>query len=314
MRPGSCRIMLLLFSAMMLMVSFSPVSADGIIPTKTTVYIDKDDQPFTGPVTFNVSCYGYMCRDPACRPDPSVGERDPRNAARVFFYSATCPGYGCVIYQPFYLNHRHITWCDMAGTANGTPFVIRNFSESPIPDCTYKPQWDTSDGKRYYRFAPEFYSCKDERERNKIALCEQYIIPLSWDEIEKTGSRSWFGRNGSYRVRTDEYFTCISQFERENPECIADNYPLREIDPGTFERDNNGGIIGEYCTLRIALPSTGLPDGMVTTGPTLTTDEAGPVPTGTATHGNIPDNRTTRVEDRVGFPWCPFISIFGISC
>lgn len=314
MKMNSCRFLALLLPAVILMVSFSPVSADGIIPTKTTVYIDQGGLPFTSPVTFNVSCYGYMCRDLACRPDPSVGERDPRNAAQVFFYSATCPEYGCVIYQSFYINHRHITWCDMAGTANGTPFVIRNFSKSPIPDCTYESQWDTSDGKRYFRYAPEFFSCWDERERKKTALCERYIMPVSWAEIEKTGSRSWFGRNGTYWVRTDEYFMCTAQFDRENMECNADNYPLREIDSRTFERDNNGGIIGAYCTLRIPLPSTAPLKEMVITDPAPAIDKAGSAPTGTIMHDTTLGNRTIQVKDRIGHSWCPFLSIFGIPC
>jgi len=96
--------------------------ADGYIPTKTTVYFEQDEKPFDGQVSFSVSCYGYVCHDAACSPEPGYSERDSHNAEVVFSYSASCPGYGCAIYEPFYVNHRHIAWCDMTGTANGTPF------------------------------------------------------------------------------------------------------------------------------------------------------------------------------------------------
>lgn len=68
-----------------------------------------------GPVPFNVSCYGYMCREFDFRPDLAYGERDPHHAAPFFAYSATYPQPGCVIYQPFYGNHRLITWCEISG-------------------------------------------------------------------------------------------------------------------------------------------------------------------------------------------------------
>ncbi|HVN74035.1 MAG TPA: hypothetical protein VMT44_05520, partial [Methanoregula sp.] len=172
--------------------------ADISIPTKTTVLIEQDGREFTGPVSFNVSCYGYMCKDYDCRPDRAYGERDPHNAAPVFSYSASCPKSGCAIYQPFYTNHRHIAWCDMAGIANGTPFALPNFSENPVPDCTIDFPFDMSTNDTYYRYPPAYRDCQQQKEEEKKNVCGKYITPITWAEIENSTGLSWFASNGTY--------------------------------------------------------------------------------------------------------------------
>ena len=254
MNPRSVSPLSILVITLLLLVIITPVTADSTIPTKTTVYFEQNGRPFDGPVSFNVSCYGYMCRDYACHPDPGYGERAPRNAENVFAYSASCPGYGCAIYQPFYVNHRHITWCDMAGTANGTPFIIRNVSESPIPDCTYDLPFDTEQNNTYYRYPPEYRACLKEREQDKTAICGRYIEAATWAEIEKTPGLSWYANNGTYWIRTPAYLACISRMELESLTCGSE-YPLQPVDPSSFATDPAGQMIGNYCTLRVALPA-----------------------------------------------------------
>jgi len=227
--------------------------ADGYIPTKTTMYFEQDEKPFDGSVSFSVSCYGYVCRDAACSPEPGYGERDPHNAEDVFSYSASCPGYGCAIYEPFYVNHRHIAWCDMTGTANGTPFFIPNVSASPIPECTYRRQYEAVMNNTYYRYPSEYQDCIDNAKKNRTEVCSRYLIPSTGNAIENTPGVSWFADNGTYWIRTPEYISCLARIDRESLDCESE-YPLEPVDPASLETDPAGHAIGNFCTLRVALP------------------------------------------------------------
>ncbi|PKL70074.1 MAG: hypothetical protein CVV30_01510 [Methanomicrobiales archaeon HGW-Methanomicrobiales-1] len=281
------------------------VNADGYIPTKTTVYLEQDGKPVTGPFSWNVSCYGYMCKDYACRPDPAYGERDFPNAAMVFSYFASCPQYGCVIYQPFYLNHRHITWCDMAGTVNGTPFALPNFSANPLPDCTYDLQFDAIVNDTYYRYPAEYHSCLKVKEQMKKEVCGKYITPVTWAEIENSTGQSWFANNGTYWIRTNAYFTCISQMEKEGRDCGTD-HPLQPVDPSILKKDPQGNLIGNFCSIRIALPSTAPGNNSLGFAPAEDTQPS----------VFIDGDRGLPLPDRspVESLYCGILNLIGVSC
>jgi|WetSurMetagenome_2_1015567.scaffolds.fasta_scaffold45721_4 hypothetical protein len=312
MELSGCRLLALISILFCITVSIAPASADVSIPAKTTVLIDQGGEPFTGPVFFNVSCYGYLCKDYACRPDPAYSERDPHNAAPVFAYSASCPVYGCTIYQPFYLNHRHIAWCDLAGTANGTPFTIPNFSASPVPDCTYDMQIDMSENDTYYRYPPAYRACREEKEQEKKDLCGKYITPITWAEIEKSTGLSWFANNGTYWVRTDAYLACISRLDQEGSDCGAD-HPLEKVDQSMLERDPQGNLIGSFCTLRIALPTqqsgNQTPRGLQDPA-TISPPDGG---TMNLTFGKQASTTVHEINP-VESLYCTLLNVFGASC
>jgi len=247
--------------------------ADGYIPTKTTVYFEQDEKPFDGQVSFSVSCYGYVCHDAACSPEPGYSERDSHNAEVVFSYSASCPGYGCAIYEPFYVNHRHIAWCDMTGTANGTPFSLPNVSASPIPDCTYRRQYDAVMNNTYYRYPPEYQNCIDNTKKNRTEVCSRYLIPSTWSAIENTSGVSWVADNGTYWIRTPEYLSCLARIDRESLDCKSE-YSLEPVDPASFETDPAGHAIGNFCNLRVALSPYPSPVAQMPAPPTKSNKSA----------------------------------------
>lgn len=125
-RVGVCLIALALF--------VPAVFADIAIPTTTTVHFEMDNEPFESPVDYEVNCYGYNY-------DPSEGEvppedYDPENPELVYSYSASCPEYGCEIDEGYYLNYRHIDYCDLEGETGESTFIIENFANTPLPeDC-----------------------------------------------------------------------------------------------------------------------------------------------------------------------------------
>lgn len=94
----------LVIIVLMLFIFMGFVSADVIMPTVTTVYFENNGEPYNGNVEFTVNCYGY-----SYSPGPPV-EKEPGTyiTENVFSFSATCPEYGCKIYENYYLNYRHI--------------------------------------------------------------------------------------------------------------------------------------------------------------------------------------------------------------
>jgi len=131
------------YTAVLAMIAFAlfavaPVSADVIQPiTPTKVYFENNGTPVNEPVTFTVNCYGN--HPSGSYPSPSK----PSERENVFWFSATCPTYGCTIYQYYSgIEDLHINSCDLDGELNGEHFIIRNFANTPGPDCTSLHQGD----------------------------------------------------------------------------------------------------------------------------------------------------------------------------
>jgi len=103
-------------------------SADIAIRTVTKVYFEKDGMSYNQPVSFTVNCYGY-----SYSPGPEV-EKKFYIPKKVFSFFADCPNYGCEIYENYYLNYRHIDYCNLEGKTQGYSFKIKKFATSPLPE------------------------------------------------------------------------------------------------------------------------------------------------------------------------------------
>lgn len=164
-----------------LFVSFSVTAfADVYEPTQTKVYFEKDGEPFEGLVEYTVDCYGYVNAGWWDTGEEIPADYDPEHPEVVYSYSATCPEYGCSIYENYYLNYTHIDYCDLSGEADpagevgSESFSLNAFTLNPTPDCTYDPQYNMFDGDFYYKYTDEYNQCADE-------TCDQYLekVPLS---------------------------------------------------------------------------------------------------------------------------------------
>lgn len=110
----------------------APVSADVIKPINPTkVYFENNRTPVNEQVTFTVNCYGN--HPSGSPPSPSM----PSESENIFWFSATCPSYGCTIFEYYHgIEDLHINSCDLEGELNGEHFTIRNFANTPKPNCT----------------------------------------------------------------------------------------------------------------------------------------------------------------------------------
>lgn len=116
----------------LLFVALAPfTAADVIMPTTTNVSFTMAGAAYTGPVDFTVTCYGY-----SYRPGPEMtkppGSYTPTNVFDLSDHCPTNPDNSCQIDESYYLNYRHIDYCDFNATAAGSNFSIANYSNSPV--------------------------------------------------------------------------------------------------------------------------------------------------------------------------------------
>lgn len=243
-------------SIMSLLLLSGFACADEIYPTITNVFFEKDGLPFHEPTTFTMNCYGVACEDWACR-----GPRDNRDPTQystdlAYSYHASCPDYGCIIYEPYYHAERlKIDHCDVEGTAGSNPFIIRNYSLSPIPNCTEIHPFDIGKGyDKYYRVTPEFTRCENDT-RRKAVRCDQYVVPC---EPGKDYECGYWVVDGKNVKKTPSYRACMDTIDRERVDC--DQF-LKKIDPATMIMWNYSGYgkspAMRSCDLRFSIPSSG---------------------------------------------------------
>ena len=203
-----------------LAIAIAPALADIAYSTDTYTYFSRDGEPYNGSVEFSVTCYGYYSypNAPAFLPNYTP-ENDNET---VFSYSATCPGYGCVIQDPFYLNYRHIRQCDLSGTAGGHAFTVANFSDTPKPsNCTItRSPFDMTlyrgDDIRYVNITPEYDTCINET-REAQQRCNQYLE--EYDPAAEPNTESSLISEGKYYKDTPRSLACQKAAAKNHTDC-----------------------------------------------------------------------------------------------
>ncbi len=104
------------------------VYADVPYPIRIAVVFEQGGQPYTGPVRFTITCYGYTYR-PGLDPRLAPGSYTPEP---VYSLAGVCAGPGCTVDEDLHLNYRHIDRCDLDGSAGGVPFRVENYATRPI--------------------------------------------------------------------------------------------------------------------------------------------------------------------------------------
>jgi len=233
----------------------APALGDVSIPTNTYVYFEENGIPYNGSIQYTVTCYGYT----AYPGSPSFSSHTaPENTSEtVFSYSASCPGYGCVVYEPYYLNYRHINRCDLSGTAGNRSFSVANFASTPMPsNCTMLQPFDMARGNGdYYKVTPEYRACENET-YEESALCDQFVTECS--PTKDKGCGNWF-INDTYVKDTPKSIACRDAASKNRTACEV---YLQKVDPSTMlmYRDNWSGQMMpamRVCDQHFAIPVPG---------------------------------------------------------
>lgn len=218
----------------------SIASADVMQPTLTTVQFSDNGEPYNGYVDFEVNCFGYSY-DFDNFEDKEPGSYTPEE---VYSYSASCPEYGCSIYEPYYLNYRHIDYCDLTADTDDGQYVLEKYATSPLAQCEDQMQFDMSTGDKYYRFDDEYDACIDET-GDFVACDEAHRVEIPDSEITKDENGNPiertcllavdFAENGDALFKdVDVVHSNYDAIKYVKDESIVQGY-----DDGTYRPDSN---------------------------------------------------------------------------
>ena len=232
-----------------------PVYGDIAIPTNTYVYFEQDGVPYNGSVQYTVTCYGYYSYPGTAS---FLSNTSPQNTTEtVFSYSASCPGYGCVVYEPYYLNYRHIDRCDLSGVADNRSFSVTGYATTPMPqNCTMIQPYEIGGGKdEYYNSTPEYDTCMNAT-YEESDRCDQYMAEC--DPATDKDCGNWI-INDSYVKNTPKAISCRDAADKNRTACEV---YLKKVDPASMVmyRDNWTGEMTparRICGQHFTIPSPG---------------------------------------------------------
>jgi len=241
-------------SILALIFLICPAYADEIYPTITHVFFEKDGLPYNESVYFTVECYGYTWKSWDGSDPEDLKAKVNHPSEKGYSFSASCPSYGCIIYEPnIHAGRMFVDHCDVAGTAGGKPFMITNFSKTPLPDCTeLQPYMMGSGSGGYYNGTPAYDECVNETRRHRDR-CDQYLV--SCDPADDTECGNWV-MEGKYVKETSSYHACMDTIDRERMDC---DQLLEKINPSTmvmWKYDNyQEEPAKRACELHITIPA-----------------------------------------------------------
>lgn len=244
---------ILLVLALFLASGIISVHADEMYTTTTHVTFDKNGIAPRDPVSFAMNCYGFTCQGWDCKA-PGDGVKASDYASDLAFsFHATCPGYGCDVYEPYYHTERlKIDHCDIEGTVGGQPFLIRNYSMTPVPDCSWQ-EWMVDRGQNgnltFSTPTPRYLECMNASYPASDA-CDVYLAPC--DPLKDTNCTGTWMMNDSYVKSTPAWDACKEKVRSDREQCS------RYLEPLNYSRyalDEQGMPSQRSCELRITLPS-----------------------------------------------------------
>jgi hypothetical protein len=239
-----------IFAVLAIVISLSIagiVQADEAPPVITHVYFEKDGIPYTEPVRYTVSCYAYREND--TRSTFSSGKGGAGTVSEVFSYSATCNGFGCAVYEPYYHVFMPFARCDLHGQTRGSDFTITNFSSLPFTFCGTPLDnvvllRDPGEETLCY-LTPEYYACRSpHRNESSEAVhafwssCDPRVDAGCFPELMPNGiplrltSRYSTVRNGTtmdLNAYVQYLESCDPAADPDCPGALVDGWPLKEM-------------------------------------------------------------------------------------
>jgi hypothetical protein len=249
------------------------IKADTYTPTVTDVFFTLAGKPYYGEVKYTMDCYGYEY-SPGGTEEPDYNEDGSLNAppnikyepTKVYSYKATCPIYGCEIYESYYeyYKYTHFDYCDISGEANGKEFSVKNVAKKPFTSCNTEKYFPYIEGEKFVKQTPEYESCIENIDYN-TSDCDEYLVKCIGTNastdicIQGKGTHTIDG----VEVVPDaqgQYKACVKKasdlFNLEKSTCdvYLQEVPLEEI---SFTDDCE--VVTNHCTLKANLPSNILP-------------------------------------------------------
>lgn len=231
---------------LLFVLTVTPVYANPIVSTITKVYILKDNQPVNDPVNFTMNCYG------------SVDDRLKKNSIRlqnlspydpVYSYSLSCSSQGCPLYEYYNTWMMNINYCDIEGTYQGQPFIIRNFSRGPEPECSwvddYDCEWEWEDT----------YPCDLNLTYSGIPTSAASECWWNYDNARKKCDLIRESEKNTTSAE-DRYNQCDREARFEREKCRDANKTVVNLTwNDVLQNPYNKHSAGLFCELRFSIPS-----------------------------------------------------------
>lgn len=236
----------------LLLFGIVSVHADEMYSTTTHVTFEKNGTGPRDPVSFTMNCYGYTCQRWDCGAPGDDASASDHASDPAFSFHATCPGYGCDVYEPYYHVERlRIDHCDIEGSVGEHPFLIRNYSTTPIPNCSWQDLMMIGSESGTYSYVTETSQYRECMNASYLAseACDEYFAPC--DPLKDTECSGNWMVNGSYVKSTPEWDLCMEIAKSERRQCT--DY-LEPINYSQYVLDERGKPAQRFCELRISLP------------------------------------------------------------
>ena len=211
--------------------------------------------PITGVYRSTVTCYGY---DSYPGTASFLSNTSPQNTTEtVFSYSASCPGYGCVIYEPYYLNYRAYRPVRPFRCGGQTAISRHGYATTPMPqNCAMIQPYEIGGGNdEYYNTTPEYDTCMNAT-YEESDRCDQYMADC--DPATDKDCGNWI-INDSYVKNTQKAIACRDAADRNRTSCKV---YLKKVDPASMVmyRDNWTGEMMpamRICEQHFTIPPPG---------------------------------------------------------
>lgn len=191
----------------------APVYADVYSPTKTSFQFIKDGTDVTKSVNFTLNCRGCSAHEIM---DPK--DCNSQNANIASSFELDCVSNECFTTKYNQMHYNMIILdCSLKGELSGVDFEIKN---ARIPDKT-----------------------------NECEIRSQYSMARSYSENGQTITKYY-----NYSTAWNQFCTNVTYEEMEANGCFDLNDPINiakyliELDPNTFEKDEEGYPLHRFCT------------------------------------------------------------------
>jgi len=226
---------------------------------QTTFYFQKDGQPFTNPVKFNIKCYGTSAID------------NTDKLLEISDFSETCQAYGCKfdISNTFEVYRQITNYCDLEGNINNEKFTINNFLGKDLSglNCHSLKDIYSSEvvsGKfLYFKITPAFEECRSNiyieyypsgnGKQTGDYICNKYLANLTPSPMEECIRYTHeIKDDGKCYIMPKEFPACGNEMYQKIKFC--EKY-LEDI-TNKIAKDKNGSAFGKICEVKINVPDT----------------------------------------------------------
>jgi len=277
-------IKIFVFMPLFLLCSGIAKADSGPMSTQTTFYFQKNGQPITQPISFNVKCYGTSV----------MGDTD--KLLKISEFLENCQAYGCKFGTMFEAYEKATKYCDIEGKIGEEKFSVNNFLGDNLTKLScHGADFSYSFDNKYFKETEGYNTCKKDVYREYYPqgngdvsgdfICHKSLVEAPKNECAGYG---YIIVNDICYKFTSETYACIAQEDSKLKLC---NQYLEDV-TAKIAKNEDGHAFERICETTINI--------LANAQPTVTPVE---------------QSHSKGILNRIfNFFRCPFFRLFGKSC